>query len=260
MESINHDSFDAEGQKQCDTPFRYGLTRTSIRQQLGDSVFNVNWAHWKKLPEWPPEVAVCLLFGVEPNIFLNEQCRELMMVEIQQLADLKGNMTPIQWQQFGIGQNLPFSRAIRDIKKPEGKTKPQAESKQVTHLMPDNAQPQAEAAEILNETATNIVKPPAQRTRGKTQITIFLEKLCQEQDIDRLSGQSLVSAIKIFVDTKNSIEKQNCPVKKHHGWHKKVSVEWKPGIGSPKGSWGSKSFQNFVGEYKKTNAKTPVKD
>lgn len=79
------------------------------------------------------------------------------------------------------------------------------------------SQPQTESVRNKDDSATNIVKPSTQRRRGKTQINIFLEQLCQEQDIDSLSGESLVSAIKKFVQTKNSIEQQNCPVKKHHG-------------------------------------------
>jgi hypothetical protein len=147
-----------------------------------------------------------------------------------------------------------FELGLCNSAKAYAKHLPDNEAKPILSYLEDDIQ------QAKNDIATNKVKPPTPRKRGKTQINIFLEQLCKEQDIDSLSGKSLVSAIKIFVDTKNSIEKQNCPVKKHHGWYKQVSVEWKPKAGSHKGSWGSKSFQNFVGEYKKTNAKNPVKD
>lgn len=87
------------------------------------------------------------------------------------------------------------------------------------------------------------------RKRGQTQITIFLTELCQKQDLTSLSAESLVRAIKPLVGN------MNCPVKKHHGFFEQVCVEWKPGTGSPKGSWGKKSFQNFVVKFKRTTLK-----
>lgn len=134
-------------------------------------------------------------------------------------------------------------------------TQPQAENVG----MVNESELQTEAVENLDDTVTKIVSPSTQRKRGNTPINIFLEKLCKEKDIDSLSAQSLVSAIKIFVDTKNDTEQKNCPVKKHHGWYKGVSVEWKPGTGSPQGSWGKKSFSNYVSDYKKKQREISVK-
>jgi hypothetical protein len=86
------------------------------------------------------------------------------------------------------------------------------------------------------------------RNRGQTQINIFLTELCQKQDLTSLSAESLVRAIKPLVS------KPNCPVEKYHGFYNEVCVDWKPGTGSAQGSWGKKSFQNFVGEFKRSNS------
>lgn len=95
-------------------------------------------------------------------------------------------------------------------------------------------------------------KTKQRQTRGPTKITVFLNELCQKQDIDELTAMSLVRAIKPY-DTKI-----NNPVQKYHGFYDDVCVEWKQGAGSTKRSWGKKSFQNFVAEFKTANAKKTV--
>ncbi len=96
-------------------------------------------------------------------------------------------------------------------------------------------------------------KQTIKRNRGQTQITIFLTELCQKQDIDSLSAKSLVSAIRPLVGT------INCPAKRYHGFYDDVAIEWNPRTGSRQGSWGKKTFQNFVSAFKKNNPKKPVK-
>lgn len=90
-------------------------------------------------------------------------------------------------------------------------------------------------------------KKNSPKKRGKTKITVFLEGLCQQQDINALNAEALVRSIKPLVG------QVNCPVEKHHGFYDGVCVEWKPGTGSPQRSWGKKTFQNFVTDYKKDN-------
>jgi hypothetical protein len=107
--------------------------------------------------------------------------------------------------------------------------------------------------EVVVNDAEKGVKQTRKGTRGQTQINIFLTELCQKQDINNLSGESLVRAIKPLVGT------FNCPVKKYHGFYDDVCVDWKEGTGSTKGTWGKKSFQNFVTEFKAIETKKPVK-
>jgi hypothetical protein len=86
-------------------------------------------------------------------------------------------------------------------------------------------------------------KQENQRKRGPTKITVFLASLCQQ--MEDVTAEKLVRAIRPLVGN------SNCPVKKYHGFYDEVCVEWKPGSGSAKGTWGKKAFQNFVGEFKK---------
>jgi hypothetical protein len=96
-------------------------------------------------------------------------------------------------------------------------------------------------------------KKNSAKKRGGTKITVFLSELCRKQDINTLSGESLIRSIKPLVG------QANCPVDKYHGFYDEVCVDWKPGSGSTQGSWGKKAFQNFVSAYKTKNRQKPVK-
>ena len=85
--------------------FNYGLTGSIIRHLAGDGVFNVDWQYWLDLPKWTPEQAVCLLYGIDSDVLDNHECRNLL-VKLTRKAEFRGNMTPYQWQQFGIEQKL----------------------------------------------------------------------------------------------------------------------------------------------------------
>lgn len=117
-------------------------------------------------------------------------------------------------------------------------------------LLPESST--AQESEFKDE-SENVADDEGLRKQNKvqkqrrTQINLFLTELCQKQNIDNLSGESLVRAIKPLVNT------HNCPVAKYHGFYVDVCVEWKPGTGSPKGTWGKKSFQNFVTDFKARN-------
>ncbi|PPC90452.1 MAG: hypothetical protein CTY34_07670 [Methylobacter sp.] len=93
--------------------FIYGCTQADI----SENVTNPDWCSWLGLPEWTPKQAVCLLYNINPleydKIKNNQQIHVL-----QEHAAFKGNMSPYQWQQFGIEQKLPFPRQIRDIGNP----------------------------------------------------------------------------------------------------------------------------------------------
>ncbi|MGZ8159769.1 MAG: hypothetical protein ACXWT4_13275 [Methylobacter sp.] len=91
-----------------------------------------------------------------------------------------------------------------------------------------------------------------QRKRGPTKITDFLTDLCQQ--LDDVTARSLARAIKPLVG------KPNCPVKKYHGFYDEVCVEWKPGSGSTKGTWGKKAFQNFVVDFKSKGSRKVCQD
>ena len=86
------------------------------------------------------------------------------------------------------------------------------------------------------------------KSSRKTQINIFLTGICETQEIDKLSAETLVRAIKPLIDT------ANCPVERYHGFHGEVCINWKAGTGSTSCSWGKKSFQNFVSGFKKEQA------
>ena len=124
-------------------------------------------------------------------------------------------------------------------------------SKQLSEVV-ESAHEEPQVEVVVND-AEKGVKQTKKRTRGQTQINIFLTELCQKQDINNLSGESLVRAIKPLVGT------LNCPVKKYHGFYDGVCVDWKEGTGSTKGTWGKKSFQNFVTEFKEIETKKAVK-
>lgn len=132
------------------------------------------------------------------------------------------NITPLNFFSLALSNGWILSQAIR-------------------LFLGKHQSPEAEAME-------NNTKKTVGRKRGQTQINIFLTKLCQKQDLASLCAESLVRAIRPLVGS------MNCPVKKHHGFFEQVCVEWKPGTGSTQGSWGKKSFQNFVVEFKKNNS------
>ena len=58
-----------------------------------------------------PEQAVCLFYGIDSDVLGNHQCRDIF-VKLTRKVELKGNMTPYQWQQFGIEQKLPLPNQI----------------------------------------------------------------------------------------------------------------------------------------------------
>jgi hypothetical protein len=90
------------------------------------------------------------------------------------------------------------------------------------------------------------------RKRGPTKITVFLTDLCLK--LDNVTAENLVRAIRPLVG------KPNCPVKKYHGFYDDVCVEWNPGSGSTKGTWGKKAFQNFVGDFKNKDSRKDCQD
>lgn len=103
--------------------FNYGITKTQMRKTAGIS-FDVNWKHWLALPVWTPMQAVCLLHEICPNKS-DELKVNTFLQELTQHAELKGKMTPYQWQQFGIEQNEYLPPYISDIQ--ELTSEPQAE-------------------------------------------------------------------------------------------------------------------------------------
>ena len=122
--------------------------------------------------------------------------------------------------------------------------------KQVRYTIAENKREVLNSIASIPDQQETVIdtKPKPTRTRnkrGQTQITIFLNELCRS--IDDLSADKLVRAIKPKLGT------TNCPVKKYHGFHKGVCVEWELGTGSRQGRWGKKAFQNFVSEFKKNN-------
>ncbi|MCF6204739.1 MAG: hypothetical protein L3J59_13900 [Methylococcaceae bacterium] len=84
-------------------------------------------------------------------------------------------------------------------------------------------------------------------TNRKSSINKFLFDLWIEKGQPNARG--LVYAIKPIVG------RVNCPVHKYHGWYDEVCVEWKHNVGSSKRSWGKKTFQNKVLEFKNQHSK-----
>jgi hypothetical protein len=103
--------------KTNDVAYMYGVTDTVIRRAEADGVFIVNWDYWLALKKWTPKQAVCLFFGINPNEFKSSQYPRFMR-EQTQYAELKGNMTPYQWKQFGLEQGIPLTQQILDIQEP----------------------------------------------------------------------------------------------------------------------------------------------
>lgn len=100
--------------KTNDVAHMYGVTDTVIRRIEDGGVFIVNWDYWLALPKWTPKQAVCLFFGINPNEFESSQYPRFMK-EQTQYAELKGDMTPYQWKQFGFEQGIPLPQQILDI-------------------------------------------------------------------------------------------------------------------------------------------------
>jgi hypothetical protein len=108
----------------------------------------------------------------------------------------------------------------------------------------DNFQSKSEV--LADGIESDYEKIPAKKVRrGQSEITRFLTDICNNIDINSLNGEKLVRAIK------QQVGNPWCPAKKYHGFYNEVCVEWKPGNGSTKCSWGKKAFQNFVVDYKK---------
>ena len=95
--------------------FNYGVTKSSIRHTVGDDVFCIDWTYWLNKPEWTPEQAVCLIYGVNPLSY--DKVKNQQHVEMLRLtAETKGNMTPYNWQQFSFNQKLPSPVQMRSLK------------------------------------------------------------------------------------------------------------------------------------------------
>ncbi len=112
----------------------------------------------------------------------------------------------------------------------------------------DDLSENAADAQAVATIDTQPKKKNTRKPRRKTQINTFLIDICESQDIDKLSAETLVRAINPLIG------KVNCPAIKYHGFYEDVCVDWRPGTGSRVGSWGKKSFQNFVSKFKKDNS------
>ncbi len=84
--------------------------------------------------------------------------------------------------------------------------------------------------------------------RGKTKINIFLREIWDS--FQKPEPEQFVRKLKQFEGSPNS------PIKKYHGWHDEVCIEWNRGCGSKQGSWGKKAFQNKVNQFKQEDTKS----
>jgi hypothetical protein len=97
--------------------FAYGIAKASIRQKANKVPNEAIWQQWLGLPDWKPEQAICLLFDTIPSDY--EFIKNIQYVQmLMEYAVRKGNMTPYQWQQFGVEQKLLPPNWIMLIKKP----------------------------------------------------------------------------------------------------------------------------------------------
>ena len=113
---INHtleSQTEALADEEREIGFNYGQTKTAIKRNAGDADFKL----WLSLPTWTPEQAVCLIYEINPLEYCN--IKDNHQVEVLRIyAAIKGNMTPYQWQQFGIEQKTPLPKPIINIQPP----------------------------------------------------------------------------------------------------------------------------------------------
>jgi hypothetical protein len=101
--------------------YKYGVARVTVLRDPGVGDSEVNWKHWLTLPKWTPEQAVWLLYKIDPNAVLQPLLPlPSPLQELLQHAKHRGDMSPIQWKQFGVEQELQWSmpRQLREIQEP----------------------------------------------------------------------------------------------------------------------------------------------
>jgi hypothetical protein len=152
-----------KGPSEYEIAFNYGRTIANIRKEAGNLVFDVNLHHWLSLPEWTPEQAVCLLYGFDYNKLDNHQCLGLLVEKLQK-AKFKGNMTPYQWQQFGVEQKFPLPKQMMLIEKLslESQTETlggnKADAGAGNHAITEPKKPELSKLEKQKEAILNVIK------------------------------------------------------------------------------------------------------
>ncbi|MGZ5059752.1 MAG: hypothetical protein ACXWAA_15105 [Methylobacter sp.] len=233
--------------------FEYEIDFDYMKDETAQTFGSKSWS------EEEQKVETCV-FELPKFAQIEMQCPPLKETHVNYLLLSKHSYLPVNLS-FPCKDEIRFILCDDDPKFDEGCYQLQREQKMVIYTIDDLVQAPCINNASRNETESSsyidgIVDMPeietdltqngiSKRKRGPTKITIFLTELCQKQDINRLSARSLIFAIRPLVST------VNCPVEKFHGFYNEVCVEWKPGTGSPQGSWGKKSFQNFVTRYKK---------
>jgi hypothetical protein len=152
--------------------FNYGQTKTAIKRNAGDADFKL----WLSLPTWTPEQAVCLIYEINPLEYCN--IKDNQQVEVLRIhAAIKGNMTPYQWQQFGIEQKIPLPKPIMDVQPPLEKLQPEA-------VADDGAvKPKSEQATELKQKARELGEKwmNQQRNEGKDPGVIDIAKYVETE-------------------------------------------------------------------------------
>jgi len=223
----------------------------------------IDWKYWATMPSIKSFEAACLSFCIDPVEFPGGECflgtlTDEVKTEIRKCERWLESHSDA-WTLPRLVEILGDNRSPNGMKDAAIKWKPnkQVSEPQVINtkkisdkpltppLLTENISTPEEKGKI--KTGRECSSNEKNNDLRKTKINEFLFDLWIEKGQPNAKG--LVHAIKPLVG------RCNCPVRKYHGWYDEVCVEWNHNAGSDKGSWGKKSFQNKILEFKNSRAK-----